>query len=436
MSISAYPNGFLDGVSIRGLPINMVNPGKVFFVNNSTTLAPGGIGGSDGNGGSYIRPFQTLNGAISSGNVVAGRGDIILVMPNHAETITNGTMLAFNKAGVAIIGLGYGNQRPTFTFSATTSQIVVTGANMSFLNCILVASINAVVSPISCRAAGFTAGYTTKDTSSSIGFVSGFAATSACSDLNLNLKHEGFAAGTAGTKYINLVGATHADINVEFFGKASTAVVNMMTTACTDIVVTGIFNNAQGALSYNVVDSASSTWSVNGFDANQGSGFNGSNNVAVAYYPSAVTSNQTTMLNNMDTSLLKTAANLPASGAGTIFTVSGGPIEILEIYGIVTTVIQTQACNLSLEVIDTASTTTTAICGTVNISAAAVGSFLTITGTLATAMIVNAGGTCIGQATPVVVPVGTIKALTSATNTGQVQWGIRYRPLAAGATVA
>ncbi len=68
---SSYPNGFLDGVTIRGLPINMINPGKVFFVNNSSTLVPGGIGGSDGNPGSYTLPFKTLNGAISNGKVVA-----------------------------------------------------------------------------------------------------------------------------------------------------------------------------------------------------------------------------------------------------------------------------------------------------------------------------------------------------------------------------
>ena len=133
---SNFPNGFLTGVTVRELPITVTNPGKVFWLNNSPFVAPGAIGGSDSNPGTYTKPFATLAGAIASANVVAGRGDIICVMPNHAENISSATALTLYKSGVAIVGLGTGAARPTFTLdTANTTTINVTGANVSIQNC-------------------------------------------------------------------------------------------------------------------------------------------------------------------------------------------------------------------------------------------------------------------------------------------------------------
>ena len=42
---SNYPNGFANGVTIRGVPITITNPGAVFWVSNSTTLLQGQRGG-------------------------------------------------------------------------------------------------------------------------------------------------------------------------------------------------------------------------------------------------------------------------------------------------------------------------------------------------------------------------------------------------------
>jgi len=111
MALSNFPQGFTNGVTIRGIPIVQLHPGKVFYVNNSTVLAENGVGGSDGNPGTLQRPFSTIDYAI--GRCTAGRGDIILVMPGHAETVTSATMINMDVAGVAIIGLGTGSSRPT-----------------------------------------------------------------------------------------------------------------------------------------------------------------------------------------------------------------------------------------------------------------------------------------------------------------------------------
>lgn len=133
-SYSNFPNGFSNGVTIRGVPLQQAQAGEVFYVNNSTVLAKGGVGGSDGNTGTYQKPFATLDYAI--GRCTAGRGDIIFVMPNHAETISSATALNLDVAGIAIIGLGTGAARPTFTLdTATTTTIPVSAANITVSNC-------------------------------------------------------------------------------------------------------------------------------------------------------------------------------------------------------------------------------------------------------------------------------------------------------------
>jgi hypothetical protein len=102
--------------------------------NNTVGLLPGQRGGSDGNRGSFDSPFATLQVALN--NCVANRGDIIFIKPGHAESVTSATTLLFNKAGVAIVGLGWGSNRPAFTFTtANTARIPVSVDNMSIQNC-------------------------------------------------------------------------------------------------------------------------------------------------------------------------------------------------------------------------------------------------------------------------------------------------------------
>lgn len=127
---SNYPGGFVGGVTIRGVPIDIPNSGEVFWVNNSTALAKGGIGGSDGNDGSYRRPFGTVDYAI--GRCTADRGDIIYVMPGHAETVST-TSIALDVDGVSIVCLGRGENVPLFTYNATGSTVTVTGDDCSFV---------------------------------------------------------------------------------------------------------------------------------------------------------------------------------------------------------------------------------------------------------------------------------------------------------------
>jgi hypothetical protein len=135
--------GFPQGVTIKGVPISITNPGKVWWLSNATTLVKGDKGGSNANRGTFQAPFSTLAGAITviAADGGANRGDILVVKPGHAETISSATALTVSVAGLAIVGMGAGSKRPKWTLdTATTAAINVSVDDVSFTNCQFVAN--------------------------------------------------------------------------------------------------------------------------------------------------------------------------------------------------------------------------------------------------------------------------------------------------------
>lgn len=112
--------------------------------------------GPDLQGGNRV--FPTLAAMVADANVVASRADVVLVLPGHTETISSATALTLSKAGIQIIGLGYGTLRPTFTLdTAATATINVSAANVSLENCIFVANFADIASVFTTTTAkGFT----------------------------------------------------------------------------------------------------------------------------------------------------------------------------------------------------------------------------------------------------------------------------------------
>lgn len=146
MPSTNFPDGFANGLSVRGMPLLQMQPGQVFWVCNSAVLNPNSIGGSNNNKGTYQSPFATLEYAVNT-MCVAGRGDIVFVGAGHRETLSNATTASLRMSGVAVIGLGAGNMRPTFTLdTATTANIPVSGANISVQNCLFIANFAAIAS--------------------------------------------------------------------------------------------------------------------------------------------------------------------------------------------------------------------------------------------------------------------------------------------------
>lgn len=135
---SNYPNGS-SGLTVREIPIHAAYPGKVFWVYNGTALQVSQRGGSNGNKGTYNSPFSTVAYALTQ--TTAGRGDVIMVKSGHTETISDATSFALSISGVAIVGLGAGSLRPTFTLdTANTTTIPVSATACAVKNCIFIAN--------------------------------------------------------------------------------------------------------------------------------------------------------------------------------------------------------------------------------------------------------------------------------------------------------
>ena len=139
MAMANYTGGFTDGIIIRGIPLSVTHPGKVYWVSNATTaLLPGHKGSRDSGPGTFDEPFATLDYAI--GQCLADRGDIIFVKPGHIEDLSVASAITSDVAGVAVIGLGTGSLRPRFDWEAAAATWVVSAKNCSFYNLDFVAS--------------------------------------------------------------------------------------------------------------------------------------------------------------------------------------------------------------------------------------------------------------------------------------------------------
>lgn len=156
-SMTNFPQGFANGVSVRGVPLSQAQAGEVFFVDNSVILGNNQRAGSDGNRGTFLDPFGTLDYAINTA-CVQGRGDTVFVGSGHAETISNATTLKMACNGVAVVGLGSGSRRPRFTLdTAVTANIPVRAANMSIQNCIFLNNFADIASVFTGISASVTA---------------------------------------------------------------------------------------------------------------------------------------------------------------------------------------------------------------------------------------------------------------------------------------
>lgn len=129
MSLTPFPNG----LSSFGIPLAGTLPwygGKVFWVRSTTGQdAPNGAN-------SPTNPFASIDYAI--GRCTSGAGDTIYVLPGHVETISAAGGITFDVAGVKVIGIGIGSERPTINLGTVdTATISVTAANCRLSNCII-----------------------------------------------------------------------------------------------------------------------------------------------------------------------------------------------------------------------------------------------------------------------------------------------------------
>lgn len=122
-----------------------VTTGDVYYVDSSA-------GTSTGPGFSPETAFATIDQAI--GACTASKGDHIIVMPGHAETIVAAAAIAVDVAGIKILGLGQGRNRPTITFTTSTAASCdITAANVTIENIVFVCGIDAQLAMVNVNSA-------------------------------------------------------------------------------------------------------------------------------------------------------------------------------------------------------------------------------------------------------------------------------------------
>ena len=124
-------------------------PGNIFYVDSGD--------GADtaGNGTHPDSPFETIDFAV--GQCTAAQGDVIFVLPGHAETISAAGGLDLDVAGITIIGIGEGADQPTVTLdTVNTADIDIDAANITIVNVNFVANFADIVAAIDVNADDFT----------------------------------------------------------------------------------------------------------------------------------------------------------------------------------------------------------------------------------------------------------------------------------------
>ena len=185
--------------------------------------------------------------AEASALTVAGRGDTIMVLPNTTENISVADQWAL-KAGVKVIGIGDASNRPTFTWTAAASSILLANAGIKLVNlnlflCPAAGGGVTVTAPITVSAAGcsITGGSMRVSTDATTLCTIGLTTTAAATDLTIAIPRVyGATAGTP-TTCMQFVGATRLNLFNMSIAAATSAtgvgVIRFLTTASTDIEV-------------------------------------------------------------------------------------------------------------------------------------------------------------------------------------------------------
>lgn len=120
----------------------MLAPGsKLFLVCDSddTTVGPVNLGAEfpvDRDG--VVRVYTTVQAANNAAS--AGRGDVALVLPGYDNTL--GRADSWNTAGLQVIGMGNGNNRPTMRYTAATDEIGLGANNVRVSNIRFLAAVD------------------------------------------------------------------------------------------------------------------------------------------------------------------------------------------------------------------------------------------------------------------------------------------------------
>ena len=253
--VKAEITNFPNGLSSWGVPVlpnvssGIFADSNVYWVDSTDSQNADGAGG-----GTAEQPFATIDFAV--GQCTANNGDLILVKPGHTETVSAAAGLDFDVAGITIIGIGTGSDRPTVDFTtAATADIDIDAANVTIVNILFEARVEGLTAPVDINAADCRLfNIETRDIDA-IGSTTAFIVTDANADRLLidGWKHVGTATGGTDASSnahpisaVSLIGGDDIVIrNVNLYGDFGRAGILATTTGCTRLTVGGFDQHSQ-----------------------------------------------------------------------------------------------------------------------------------------------------------------------------------------------
>jgi hypothetical protein len=144
-----FPNGgandraILDSFYQFGRPV-----GNIIYVSST-------LGSSTGPGWSPNNAYATIDQAV--GACTANNGDVIVVLPGHAEVVSAAGGLDLDVAGITVLGIGVGSEQPTVTLdTAITADVDVDAAGVTVENIHFRANFADITAAIDVNADDFT----------------------------------------------------------------------------------------------------------------------------------------------------------------------------------------------------------------------------------------------------------------------------------------
>ena len=267
------------------------NIGAPFITGNIYFVVAAGYGNSTQFNKLYGRQWEddtemvqtTLANALTA--CTDDQGDFIFIANGHALTVTD-TNVDLNKNGVTIVGLGHGENRPTFTFGAADATMTVSADDVVMRNCRHVANKLDVASAYTLSTAKnfrLEEGMF-EDTSSILNFLS--IVTTDATDNNADelavLGNTWYGLNTKPLAFVSILAAllrptisqNHADLAATSGGEFITLAAKIVngarfehnnhvvvgaTGTTTGIFLTGSGTTSTGLVAYNLVSSLDTT---------------------------------------------------------------------------------------------------------------------------------------------------------------------------------
>ena len=119
LKLPALQNGVVTQLGAGSL----LSVGKTIYVSSTT-------GSNDNLGTNPDLPRASISGAQSV--ATAAKGDVVVFLPGHTETLTASVTLS--KSGVSYLGIGSGTLRPSITGNGTIDALSISGASVTISN--------------------------------------------------------------------------------------------------------------------------------------------------------------------------------------------------------------------------------------------------------------------------------------------------------------